>query len=45
MAEIHWGFTGSRKGMTRAQFEIVRELLETPDWLHHGDCKGADADR
>lgn len=40
------GFTGTREGMTDAQKEAVRDLLIkfTPEWAHHGDCVGADAD-
>lgn len=38
-------FTGSRDGMTRAQIERVRELVQQhrPDSIVHGDCIGADA--
>ena len=38
------GFTGTKHGMTSAQFETVRNLLCR--WhvneIHHGDCIGAD---
>jgi hypothetical protein len=39
------GFTGTRKGMTAAQQQELRELLAaTPGvTLHHGDAIGADA--
>lgn len=43
------GFTGTRHGMTPAQWHAVRRLVE--DWssgsafdAHHGDCIGADAE-
>lgn len=40
----HVGFTGTQKGTTQAQFRTLRRLLdcEKPDYLHHGDCIGAD---
>lgn len=40
------GFTGTREGMTTEQKETVKQLLieHQPDWIHHGDCVGADAD-
>lgn len=40
------GFTGTRKGMTSIQREIVRSLVESeaPKMAHHGDCLGADAE-
>lgn len=42
------GMTGTRNGMTEAQAETFLRILkekETDDnWLHHGDCVGADAD-
>lgn len=40
------GFTGTRYGMTKAQWGVVWELLEDDfeaEELHHGDCLGADA--
>ena len=42
MTEI--GFSGTRKGMTSRQLDVVTELLRTrrPAWLHHGCCLGAD---
>ena len=39
------GFTGTRRGMTQAQLEVVRRILGAQDRyceLHHGDCIGAD---
>lgn len=51
---MHYGFTGTREGMTRRQREAVFALLadrlnhmtmgETrfADWFHHGCCVGAD---
>ena len=42
---IHYGFTGTRKGMTEAQRERLRELWHPdgyPITLHHGDCIGSD---
>jgi Pyruvate/2-oxoacid:ferredoxin oxidoreductase gamma subunit len=40
------GFTGTRKGMTDEQKAAVANLLSLlhPTEVHHGDCKGADAD-
>lgn len=40
------GFTGSRTGMTDAQKEAVRRLLNElqPKQARHGDCLGSDAD-
>jgi hypothetical protein len=40
------GFTGTRKGMTLAQWKAVSALLAkfAPSELHHGDCVGADSD-
>ena len=44
----HFGFTGTRDGMSPSQVEIVRTLLFVAGVggavLHHGDCVGADAD-
>ena len=39
-------FTGTRKGMTPFQRELVRRLLEQlkPEYAFHGDCIGADAE-
>jgi hypothetical protein len=39
------GFTGTRKGMTSAQRDVIEELLVEyqPTEVHHGDCIGADA--
>ena len=38
------GFTGTQKGMTRAQAAVLSDLLSgRAAWLHHGDCIGADA--
>jgi len=38
------GFTGTRKGMTKAQERSLKFLLDIFDVksLHHGDCIGAD---
>ncbi len=41
------GFTGTAKGMTRAQKAVFRALILQPVWgvfneFHHGDCVGAD---
>jgi hypothetical protein len=40
------GFTGTQRGMTSAQRETVRTLLQDlkPDIVHHGMCIGADAE-
>lgn len=40
------GFTGTQKGMTRKQLEMVAQLVVTIEGseFHHGDCKGADAE-
>lgn len=51
MIHTHIGFTGSRRGMSPPQkqtFILVLSSLLSPDrhldpqWLHHGDCVGAD---
>jgi hypothetical protein len=41
----HLGFTGTADGMTLAQALTVGRLLlfMRPDFVHHGDCVGADA--
>ena len=41
-----FGFTGTRKGMTRYQKEQLKELLlaSKPTRVNHGDCIGADAE-
>jgi hypothetical protein len=36
------GFTGTRKGMTPWQREVVRRILLGASEAHHGDCEGAD---
>ena len=42
---IHVGFTGTRAGMTNAQWREVLGWLGDmkPGVLHHGDCQGADS--
>jgi hypothetical protein len=40
----HVGFTGTQRGMTEAQKERIADFLAPYDWLHHGDCVGADAE-
>jgi hypothetical protein len=39
------GFSGTRKGMTDAQYAVVADILKTrkPLFAHHGCCIGADA--
>jgi hypothetical protein len=38
------GFTGTSRGMTQAQQDVVSALLAAEGTeLHHGDCLGADA--
>ena len=50
MIERHIGFTGTREGMSEHQKETLRQILTAATLdgdavvLHHGDCKGADAD-
>ena len=41
-----WGFTGTRKGMSRSQFKELTFLFELlrPSLFVHGDCVGADAE-
>lgn len=44
----HVGFTGTRNDLTTLQYwrlEAVLALLQNmgAEWLHHGDCQGADA--
>jgi hypothetical protein len=42
------GVTGTRRGMTTAQFQTIHEiLLDLPNTvveMHHGDCIGVDAE-
>lgn len=40
------GFTGTRRGMTEVQAATVHWVLKTrqAEFLHHGDCVGADAE-
>lgn len=44
MSEL--GFTGTRQGMTASQGAVVLDYVynNRPSRVHHGDCKGADAD-
>lgn len=44
MPDRHVGFTGTRQGMTTKQVAAVAEAMRPFDWLHHGDCLGADAE-
>ncbi len=42
------GFTGTSEGCSKAQLQVLEELLEGfrsrgSDWMHNGDCVGADA--
>ncbi len=39
------GFTGTRQGMSNAQFVALGHLIDKlkPTEFHHGDCEGADA--
>ncbi len=47
---IKVGFTGTRFGMSVAQYNSLKSLLGSIEWnhgvveLHHGDCVGADAE-
>lgn len=36
------GFTGTRRGLTEQQRAAVQDCLSRFQWLHHGDCLGAD---
>lgn len=40
-----FGFTGTRSGLSSAQLDVVRELLQGDEQteIHHGGCVGADA--
>lgn len=41
---IHIGYTGTQRGMTSIQCEVVRNLVRYKDfYAHHGDCVGGDA--
>lgn len=42
MTERHVGFSGTRLGMSEPQAAKVKELILGYDWMHHGDCVGAD---
>ena len=51
MIERHIGFTGTREGMSEHQKSTLKAILtaavcanDDPVVLHHGDCKGADAE-
>lgn len=39
------GFTGTRRGMTRLQKQMIETFLvmHSPKEAHHGDCVGSDA--
>ena len=41
---MHLGFTGTQKGMTPEQRNVIRDLLRslTDVTVHYGDCIGAD---
>lgn len=44
---LHLGFTGTQHGVTDAQrysllFVIARARLNGYEWMHNGDCRGAD---
>lgn len=40
------GFTGTQKGLTQYQIEMIYDIFDTlrPDEVHHGDCIGGDKD-
>jgi len=43
---MHLGITGGRKGLTRAQFNVIKEFIIEDNCvthLHEGDCTGFDA--
>jgi predicted Rossmann fold nucleotide-binding protein DprA/Smf involved in DNA uptake len=50
MTVRHIGFTGTRQGMSEFQKQTFETVLTAavlqgdPVYLHHGDCKGADAE-
>jgi len=42
---MHLGITGSRKGMTEKQFNLMKKWVKEDDSIthfHHGDCIGVD---
>jgi hypothetical protein len=43
---MHLGITGTRKGLTEKQFNIIKKLIKQDGNLlthfHHGDCMGVD---
>lgn len=42
---MHLGITGTRKGITQAQFDVFHKMIEEDSCishLHQGDCMGAD---
>lgn len=42
MKYTQYGFTGTRKGMTNAQKEVLRDFLRKATSFRHGNCIGSD---